>query len=246
MGNKFVRGVLEDSSDDEAHANSGGEGALELFLVLAIIDDEERGARKPRRANEHRDRAHALASINKWSRRLFYRHFRCYREDFLKIRASIIAAGFPERREDMAILSSGSAISLDTRIFVTLRMLAGGDYLDLAALYGVAEDKVTAIMFEVLHYMNICEYLDNIRVPQTPQEVQDCLGEWRKIMMDKFGVDLIPGTLLAGDGYIIEIAALTALEIARAGGVPLNDYYNRKGYHALILQARTAGFGTLR
>lgn len=218
MGNDLVRGVLADDSEDESPPASGGEGALELCLLLAIVDEAEGGRRTPRRANEHRDRDHALVSISKWSRRLFYRHFRCYKEDFLKIRESIIDAGFPARREDMAIRSSGSPISLDTRIFVTLRMLAGADYLDLAALYGVSEDKVTAIMFEVLHYMNICQYLDNIRVPQTPAEVQECLEGWRKIMQEKYGVDLVPGTLLAGDGYVIEIAALTALEIAAAGG----------------------------
>lgn len=142
-------------------------GVVALAGAAAVVDAAQ-GAeeREPRQANQHRDREYAVKQIAQWPDVLFERMFRICREDFMNLRQSLIERGFRPRNEAMGVLSSGSCISLETRMFITLRLLAGAAYLDLV-WYNVALNHVHNVMFEVLECMDTCALLDNIKFPQT-------------------------------------------------------------------------------
>lgn len=234
MGNTAMSLAMADD-DDAPSVGADQEACMMAFLIAEATEQ----LRQPhtRAGNKKRNREHALDDVAGWSDRFFYRQFRMRRYDFDKIKESLIAAGFPARDEEMARLSSGSPVRLETRMYVALRMVGGASYLDMH-WYGVDVDKVVPLMIEVLEYMNRCAYLDNIHVPLTHEEVAARRAEWRDISRRKHaGEDLIPGTVLAGDGLVIEIPAPSERRRQDVGGLPQADFYNRKGYFALVLQA---------
>lgn len=239
MGNA-PQNACVDSDDEDMHVEPQIEDSLQLFGLAALVAvaDAQQAAqeRAPKRGNLHRDRDYAVKQIAMWPDALFERMFRICREDFVDLRQSLIDAGFRPRNESMAELSSGSSISLETRIFITLRIVAGAAYLDLV-WYNVALNHTHEVMFEVLECMNKCSLLDNIKFPQTEAEVANCLAGWREVSMRKFGFDVGPGHLASGDGYVIQVDALNEKDLADAGGLDLQLYWNRKGYWALIVCA---------
>jgi hypothetical protein len=72
-------------------------------------------------------------------------------------------------------------------------------------------------------------------MPETEEQcAQRTAKEWADIMKAKRHADLMPGTLLAGDGLVIHIEAPTA---ADREGMDLAAFRNRKGCYGLIAQA---------
>jgi hypothetical protein len=155
--------------------------------------------RKRRKGNERRDRLGPLSVVNSWSDAFFYRQYRVTRAEFVAMRLSIAEHVRP-RNVAMANMSSGGIVPLDTKILVTLRILAGAKYLDMV-WYGISVNHVPTYVMEIVDAMNKCSYLDNIKLPSTPEEVQRVMGEWESISMRKNGVVQMPGTIGAVDGY---------------------------------------------
>jgi hypothetical protein len=83
----------------------------------------------PRIGNCKNMRPEALQYVISWDDDMFQRQFRICREDFgdllLKIDPLI------RRNEAKAMNSSGSSICPELRLMITLRILAGGKYLDM-------------------------------------------------------------------------------------------------------------------
>ena len=82
-----------------------------------------------RGGNVHRDRSIIIRWCNESDDIIFSRQFKLYREDFyyfiIKISSSL------EVVDQQAINSSGSSVSVQLMLMITLRILAGASYLDM-------------------------------------------------------------------------------------------------------------------
>ncbi len=87
--------------------------------------------------NRKRDRMYGLKVMEELSQREFQRMFRLSRTAFAKLVE--LVTPLLSKNEAQAKKSSGSCISVVTKLAVTLRWLAGGSYLDISRLFGVDE-----------------------------------------------------------------------------------------------------------
>ena len=170
---------------------------LVSFLLNSKRRFDEDLAKRGR--NIERDRLGPLHFVNTWTNALFYRQFRMPREDYYRLRENVKLVARPVNSK-FAILSSGSVVPLETKLLVTLRILAGANYLDMV-WYGVPENHVETYVMEIVGYFNKCSLLDTIHVPTTSEDLAKCAAEWEAIQMQKFNKILVHGTVLAGELY---------------------------------------------
>jgi hypothetical protein len=112
-------------------------------------------------------------------------------------------------------------------------MVAGASYLDMI-WYGVNVDHVQELLIDMLYKVDVV--LDNIRLPQSIGEWEQLAKNWARIPIKSRGHNVMPGTVLAGDGLCVEIKCPTKSDPG-AQGLNLASFYNRKGFHALVVQA---------
>jgi hypothetical protein len=84
----------------------------------------------------HRDRSSVIQFIHSWTDDMFKRQFRLTREDFFLLERCIYdnmaKKGYDSKKHyDLATRSSGSPITLELRLYVTLRICSGASYLDM-------------------------------------------------------------------------------------------------------------------
>jgi hypothetical protein len=182
-----------------------------------------------RLGNCHGDRKHAMEFVHSWSDAIFERMFRLAREDFFELLAKI--AHKLEKNEEMARRSSGSAISPEMRLLITLRILAGAAYLDMI-WYRVNVDHVHELCWEVIQVIN--NTIENIRWPNTLEDYNRIAIGWQEKQIARWKHDLTPGTIAAGDGLAIPILQPTLKQLR---GTQVTNYLNRKSFWALIAQA---------
>ena len=82
------------------------------------------------------------------SDRTFLLHFRTTRSGFGKILEFV--KEYITKDEVKGRLSSGGAIAADTRIGITLQLLAGASYLDCAFTFEVEESRVTRVLYQTV------------------------------------------------------------------------------------------------
>jgi len=92
----------------------------------------------PRARNRHRNRGYALNEVNNLSDDEFSSMFRMSRLGFNRL-LDLVSPFLSETDVEMATISSGSAITKATKLFVTLRYLAGGSHLDLCFAWGISK-----------------------------------------------------------------------------------------------------------
>ena len=214
-------------------------GASDDLTALCVV----LGANPRKRArNIVRDRQGPLAEVATWTDVYFKRQFRITRAEFAMLRESI-APLIRVRDDDMARRSSpGGAVPLETKMYVTLRMLAGAMYLDMV-WYGISTEHVNEYMMEVVTAMNKCAYLDNIKLPTTEAEVRAVQEEWEELSKRRTGgISEIPGTIGAVDGYQTAIRKVSHRE-ALSLGIQPDAFYYRKGFHALLAQGVCNAYG---
>ena len=90
-----------------------------------------------RNGNRHFPRGHMLAYVHLLSNKEFSRLFRIDRETFSELLLKITPF-LPITNEQKAINSSGSMITNEMKLGMTLRWLSGGSYLDICCEYGVS------------------------------------------------------------------------------------------------------------
>jgi hypothetical protein len=89
----------------------------------------------------------------------FRKMFRMTREGFSSL-LEILGPFMYEGDEEMARRSSGSSISKRTKLFCTLRWLAGGSYLDITFAFGVSKtaffssDPISGILWPTIAAIN--------------------------------------------------------------------------------------------
>jgi hypothetical protein len=157
----------------------------------------------------------------------FLRHFRMTRAAFDKLLAEISPL-LVQRNVQQAINSSGSPLTARTKLAVTLRWLAGGSYLDITRLYGVATksffhangplwpviDAINAA-FSIEFPIDDTEYLDRVSrgfARFTDQRMTKCVS--------------------AIDGWLMETRQPNLGEVAS-----VNAYYNRKCMYGIVVMA---------
>ena len=157
---------------------------------------------------------------------MFNRQFRVCREDFFYILMRIQPSLRKKTRQ--AINSSGSEVSPELMLMITLRILAGASYLDMIH-YRVHVDSVSSIVWDTV--VAIHDRLDNIKLATTDIDCLALAKEWASIQLIRWGQHLTVGTIY--DGLAIEIAQPTVSEL---NDRPLSIFRNRKGFWAIIAQ----------
>ena len=99
-----------------------------MVIAARLFSEDEEKTRRSR--NPCRDRVGPLNFVQTWSDNMFRRQFRITRSQFVDIRDEIKTMIKPTNVE-MATLSSGSIVPLETKILITLRILAGASPLDM-------------------------------------------------------------------------------------------------------------------
>ena len=198
-----------------------------------------------------RNRKQSWDFILSWSGDLFYRQFRLPREEFfvLSERLKSIYPGtlstglknyqFAQLQGSNSSPGSGP-ITIELKLAITLRLLAGASHLDMI-WYGVQSSTVSAIFNFILPLIDIA-YSDQEIFDFNPENsskvafnstLHKLSNEWSSIMIARKGHDLCKGTILAGDGIVIPIAAPTENDRL---GLPLANFRNRKGCYAVNAQ----------
>jgi len=110
---------------------------------LDLLDEEERAIEPPTKrarllGNRHRNRGYALNEVDCLSEADFRKMFRMTREGFEEL-LTLVSPHLHQPNQRMASVSSGSHITQRTKLFVTLRYLAGASYLDLIFAWGISK-----------------------------------------------------------------------------------------------------------
>ena len=122
-------------SDDESDSDDERVDIRLLLqtVIAALVATDTSFSTLPtlpgRVGNERRDRESSILTVRSWSDEFFQRQFRLHRPDFNYVLERIYVS--LHRNEQMAINSSGSSISPELKLLITLRVLAGASYLDM-------------------------------------------------------------------------------------------------------------------
>jgi hypothetical protein len=109
--------------------------------------------------------------------------------------------------------------------------------------YGVQHTNVYRVFFYVLDLVDKCLSNNDIfALPSTTEEWRNVANDWSNINIKRKGNDLLPGTVLAGDGLVIKIQPVKQKEL---GKLELSSFRNRKGY-GIIVQAFCDAYGMFR
>ena len=227
-----------ESSDDGSVVESGVENNnirwrhVKLFFALQSILSLEGDRVLPtyslRKGNMRRDRSAIIKWAAELDDKMFARQFRLCREDFFYILSKITI----DLKKDMrqARNSSGSAISPELMLMITLRILAGASYLDMIH-YRVHVDSVGSIVWDTV--LSIHKRIDNVRIANSEQECLRLAKDWAAIQLIRWGHHLTAGTIYAGDGLAIEIRQPSVADLRSR---PFSIFRNRKGFWAVIAQ----------
>jgi hypothetical protein len=179
--------------------------------------------------NRHRDRGFAPREVSYLTDAQFRTMFRMSRASFEKL-LELIEPFMPESDEEMAHRSSGSVVSNRTKLHITLRWLAGGSYLDLIMLWGVAKGTFfdtgeRGVVWPVI------EAIDQAFLLGLP--VHDRAELLR--MADKFSHFTrgeMWGCVTAIDGWVARTRQPFGWEVD-----DVKAYYNRHGFFGLVVLA---------
>lgn len=182
--------------------------------------------------NDHKDRQMCILEVRSWNDEMFKRQFRLSRRAFNNLLSTI--APFMQVNETQAINSSGSAISPELLLLISLRILAGASYLDMI-WYKVSVSHVMQYVLRVCIVINT--HINNINFPSTNNELLLIAEGWQKRVKHKYPMigdnEIMRGVVAAGDGIAFKIKERSQKEIPNESP---RTYYNRKGYHAVVAQ----------
>lgn len=194
-----------------------------------------------------RDRVSPWEFVCSWSDALFARQFRLPRPVFYDIVARLKAAMPNYHLSQIRSLAStprSGAITMEIKVCITLRTLAGAMYLDMI-WYGVQLSSVNPIFIETLSLMDStltdAEMFNfNPALPGFKDELARMADQWSAINLakhgDVVGMETCCGRpIMAGDGLVASCRSPTAQELDWKQDPAI--YWNRKGCFALIVSA---------
>ena len=199
-----------------------------LQSVMALEGARQLPTYSLRLGNMHRDRYQIIKWAAELDEKMFCRQFRLCREDFFYVLMKVT----PDLKKNsrQAINSSGSEISPQLMLMITLRILAGASYLDMIH-YRVHVDSVSTIVWNTVQAIHA--RIDNITLASSEVACMKLAREWAAIQLQRWGQHLTAGTIYAGDGLAIEISQPSEADLRNR---PLSVFRNRKGFWALIAQ----------
>jgi len=206
-------------------------------LGSVVLPKKKKKYTLKRKRNNHRDHKTVIEFIHLWSNSIFQQQFRLSREDFYTVQQAMMNyktshCGYDEENHfKFATLSSGSPVTLELRLFITLRILSGASYLDMI-WYAVDVNTVPSIFWATI--CDIDGALDNINFPSDADGMAQLVGNWAKKRENNHGFATNIGTVLSVDGFVIEIIKPNT---AVLNGQEVTAYKKkRKGFGGLISQ----------
>lgn len=201
---------LSSSSSDESSLSDASSAsddsttkAILLYLGYNIYT-----SRASKSGNACVDRTKSWEFVLSWSDEMFFRQFRFSKNNFSDLAFKLknnwegpYDDGWKNYRLSITrgnASTDGSSISVELKLCITLRLLAGASYLDMV-WYGISADNVFKIFFKLLNLINKVEN-SNISWPTTEEAFKAIAKQWSDINIEKRGFDLMPGTIAAGDG----------------------------------------------
>lgn len=153
----------------------------------------------------------------------FKRAFRMDRKVFEKL-LSLVWNDL-KKNDDMGRRAKRPTIQPDVTLGVTLRMLAGGSYLDLMAAYEISDSAV----YEIFHSTTEA-LMKRLRLPGLPRTIPGLRRLAEEFKMSRSPPSPLSGCVGALDGIAIKIKKPSSyLDPAY--------FYCRKGYYAIPVQA---------
>ena len=127
--------------------------------------------------------------------------------------------------------TSGGYISGQTKVAVTLRLLAGGDSYDLGLIFDITSKSCERIMYEVLDHWIIRTSIGKI-------DMKDYLNDISEMKFVSNGFSkrsngLLTGAIGAIDGWLVRIGKPS---MHKDGQKNATSFYSRKGFYALNVQ----------
>jgi hypothetical protein len=131
---------------------------------MSMLASPKHYTSKKRSGNVKRDRAGAIKFVQSWTDVMVKPQFCLTRQDFRYLHNKIIFYKFKngynqEQHHEYAYRSSGSPITLELRLYMTLRLLSGASYLDLI-WYGCEINSIPLIFWKTICLIDAA--LDNI------------------------------------------------------------------------------------
>ena len=183
--------------NENSFANARSLLALLLVVAAFVMAVEHH---RTRHRSIIRDRAAAMDRFLSYSAKDFKRRFRMHRWQFNFICNSIRHNIEPDDAGKLqAIRSAGSYVPAELRLAATLRILAGGSYLDASDLFAIAASSIWAsTVWPTCEAICNCPELDNIHFPFDDEtKLREHEATFRKTAGRHWPG---PGTVAAGDG----------------------------------------------
>ncbi len=140
-----------------------------------------------------------------------------------------------ERRANIILAheqSTGTIISGEVKLALTLHMLAGGSYLDLSLLYDMGSSTANHIFYQVIKDWILDNNLVKISAAKYIQDEKQM--EDVALQYTRSSNGIICGCIGAIDGWIVKIARPTRKRDQVSNP---STYYSQKGYFGLNFQA---------
>ena len=199
------------------------------YLAAEVKQLGRKRSRPPKRRkanNRRRNRGYAITEMGELSDSVFKLMFRIDRPSFEYLASRL--KNSLDRNELLATNSSGSPVTVTTRLAVTLRWLAGGSYLDICFGWGIGHSTFFSdrgVLWPTI------EALNELFVIGVPIHDDDALQE----LSDGFARqsnNILTGCIMAMDGIAIKTRAPYKWEVPR-----VTDYRNRKGGFGIVVLA---------
>jgi hypothetical protein len=205
----------------------GTDQDIEAFIIVCIVCDLAQSIQcRARVGNILRDRGAAMHRYMTYPHRDFKRRFRMKRYQFEHILDLIRARIEPDAAGKIqAIRSSGSFVPAELRLCATMRILAGGSYLDAADLFALAASSIwESTVWPVV--LAICKCtdptLDNIHFPFDDEvRLRQHEATFKKTAGQHWSG---PGTVAAGDGCAVGIEQPSSAQV----GGDVHSHHTRK------------------
>jgi hypothetical protein len=129
--------------------------------------------------------------------------------------------------------SCGGFICGEVKLALTLRMLAGGSYLDLALIFHCCPSHVTAIFHKVLEEWICTHFVPDLYIPNEEYFLNDeQMRETSRGFAHGRSKGIFGGVIGALDGWLVKIAKVSVTSGVRN----VAGYFSRKGFYAINCQ----------
>ena len=131
---------------------------------------------------------------------------------------------------DANVKATGGYISGEVKVAIALRLLAGGDALDLAVMFDVHSDHCTVILYQVLLHWIIKPNIGNLNMKKYLGDKEAMAKVSKGFAKRSDGV--LVGAIGAIDGWLVRIICPGMRDLIMN---PVS-FFSRKGFYALNVQ----------